>query len=91
MLNKFNHKQRKEVMPDTLKTGVWFVVRPGDDNRTVFYSRHNGSFTTNFILARKFDYGKEAKDFADGLNNLLSGEGSTKKAYAVEMKLKEVA
>lgn len=73
----------------TFKTGNYYVIAVKGGH--VCYIRHNGSFTDNILLSRKFDSMQEAQYYAESKNKSL-GEDSPAddRLYAVEQTLNTI-
>lgn len=69
-------------------TGEFYVLRAGDN---ITYIRHNGSYTDNILLARKFDSKASAKFQAETMNQGLTKEEIAAGGFIpVELILEEV-
>ena len=71
-------------------TGNWYVIK---NNATgIVYLRANGSYTSNILLAMKFDWEKDALEFAAKQNRgMTEREIAEKGVSAVELMLRVVA
>ena len=70
-------------------TGNWYVIK--NNTKDIVYLRANGSYTSNVLLAMKFDREKDALAFAANLNRGMSeGEIAERGVSAVELMLRVV-
>ena len=70
-------------------TGNWYVIK--NNTKDIVYLRANGSYTSNVLLALKFDREKDALEFAANLNRGMSeGEIAERGISAVELMLRVV-
>lgn len=70
-------------------TGNWYVIK--NNTKDIVYLRANGSYTSNILLALKFDREKDALGFAANLNRGMSeGEIAERGVSAVELMLRVV-
>ena len=73
----------------TIKTGNYYVIALKGGK--VCYIRHNGSFTDNILLSKKFDTMQEAQYYAESQNKALGADSpADDRLYAVEQTLNTV-
>ena len=82
--------KRKGETKHMKSTGNWYVIKNG--TKDIVYLRHNNSYTSNILLAMKFDREQDAVKFAANFNRgLTEGEITRKGASAVELMIRVIA